>query len=46
MAAELKLTVTPVADSADLAANTSKVKILLHRTRQGLWDHLQREGLI
>lgn len=29
MAAELKLTVTPVADSADLAANTSKVKILL-----------------
>ena len=29
MAAEQKLTVTPVADSADLAANTSKVKILL-----------------
>ena len=24
----------------------SKVKILLHRTRQGLWDHLQREGLV
>lgn len=24
----------------------SKVKILLYRTRQGLWDHLQKEGLV
>ena len=29
MAAELKLTVTPVANSADIAANTSRVKIAL-----------------
>lgn len=24
----------------------SKVKILLHRTRQGLWEHLQKEGFV
>ena len=24
----------------------SKVKILLHRTRQELWDHLQKEGFV
>lgn len=24
----------------------SKVKILLHRTRQGLWEYLQREGFV
>lgn len=24
----------------------SKAKILLHRTRQGLWEHLQKEGFV
>ena len=24
----------------------SKTKILLHRTRQGLWEHLQKEGFV
>lgn len=24
----------------------SKVKVLLYRTRQGLWEHLQKEGLV
>lgn len=24
----------------------AKVKILLHRTRQGLWEHLQKEGFV
>ena len=24
----------------------SKVKILLHRTRQGLWEHLEKEGFL
>lgn len=24
----------------------SKVKILLHRTRQGLWEHLKKEGFV
>ena len=29
-----------------LGISESKVKILLHRTRNGLWEHLQKEGLV
>ena len=37
----------PVKKIADYCRiSESKVKILLYRTRQGLWEHLQKEGLV
>lgn len=37
----------PVKQIADYCRiSESKVKILLYRTRQGLWEHLQKEGFV
>ena len=37
----------PVKKIADYCGiSEAKVKILLHRTRQGLWDYLQKEGFV